>query len=188
MLSMRGKRVWVSLITVGLLVVGLYIVIHMLSAPAVGVVSAPTVVKSLPIADKTYEDSFVRFTYNGNLTQRPVDQNNGSALATYWFTRSEMTGWELSIQVFNLNGKSIKDDSSYNLRATRSDQYTQSSFRTSDGKDVTIFADSSGPYNKTAFVSNGQRYAVVSLKGSGANNDPGLVGTMSGVLNSWQWL
>ena len=184
---MKGKRIWVSLVFVAIAIGAIVYGLHIMNAPSVGTVRTGSVEPVAAVEDKAVSDEFVSFSYNGLLTERPSDPVEGTTVSRYWFTRGDMSGWELSVQVMEMNGRRLQDDGSYNLRATRSDMYTKSMFETSKGMDVTVFADVTGSYNKTAFISNGTYYATISLKGGGQPNDPKLVKTMSGILSSWQW-
>lgn len=186
----RSKKFWILLFVFFAALFFTLLVAKNLTDPSEGVVitSAKTVKKtenreaSIRVDGKT-----VSFSRPAKFREMPTPQLGPQDVEKFNYLNPETISQNLTIQIRRLPSGMLNDDSSYNLRRLNPAKYTQQTL-TVNGKEVVVFTDNEGGYNKVAFMTQNGLEANIAVTTSNASAVEDIDKTFNKVIESWQWL
>lgn len=170
------------------MVAGLYATYTIMNAPAAGTVR-PTVtspVKAVTEQLKTYDGRYASYEYPAIFSSQPHPDIISPVIDRQWFSRGNLTGWQLSVTVYDLPSNSLADNGDYNLRKTMPQRFVRNEATTKQGDTAQIFTDTEATsFNKVAFIQRGTTLGAVALTGAAGADDKTLQDVLNIVVTSW---
>ncbi len=190
-MSRRQRLVIVGVVVVAVTLLVFEIIIK-LNRPARGTISISGSSQSHKTAiDMTPTPGggrYASFSYPAALHQVASGQIITPVVAIYDFSHSDIESWNLAIEILQIPSGRLADNSSYQLRRMKPQQY-QESHVVINHQTIDVMTDKTvGGFSQVAFLIRGQYQATVSLYG----DDPGGIGSLQSTLNmvlqTWHWL
>ena len=180
----RRYKLLILLGVVALLLQGGVYVAQRLNSPVVGVVHAPKVASEPAPSSITVHGKTVTFTYPDTLKRINPSNLAPNETEKFLFINGQYNGWTLAIQIKQLPGGLLANNSSYTLRQRAPQQYKEEKVAI-NGMNVSIMADQNVAGNKVAFIPHANLVAEIALtNGDDAQSQQ----LFTDLLESWQWL
>ena len=194
-MSVMSKKRKLVIIGVVIAIVALGAVFEIaskLNKPAQGTISVSNSAQSAQTAiDLTPTPGggrYASFSYPAALHQVANSQIVTPVVAIYDFSHSDVESWNLAIEILQIPSGRLADNTSYQLRKIKSQQY-QESHVVINNQTIDIMTDKTvGGFSQVAFLVHGPYQATVSLYGDDSSGVGSLQSTFNMVLQTWHWL
>jgi hypothetical protein len=170
-MKQKFKSHKIKILIAGALLIVTFFVVVWANSNNTGVVETPySVLPKATVAYKDYDGTSLSFRYLGvySIRKPAVEQKNAN-VGQVMFKADTTYEKHLSVEVSNLPGGALAQNSAYNLRLNSPNEYASRSL-TVDGVQATIWVKKDGT-EQTAMVPRGNRLATFSFVQIGTQSD-----------------
>ena len=189
----KRTRLLIGITSLIILVLGGYMLVRYFNGPATGTVQVPYTPPPTTSTKKatyvTVDGTYASFRIPNTFSAMPAESIKYPTVESFSYQYKQTAGssWRLSISINNVSNASSGQSTSYELRASKPNQYALSS-QTSGGKTYAVMTETgTGQFSKVAYSKNGVYVADISLQGGSADQEPELQRVFDELLASWQW-
>jgi hypothetical protein len=177
-------------IVIGVIIILILIIvgiIKMMSGPANGKVAIVKPIVGVSTKTLTTEGKTFSFQYPSVFVPAQTDKLADNDIEKMSYVYRKEGSWNLDISIHKLPSGDLISDSSYNLRKTNIEKYSDQ-VATYAGNPIHIITDISGGYNKVAFIPQSRMIAYVALNSNSAADTLNLNKVLDQILSTWKWM
>lgn len=157
------------------------------NSPSIGRIITSNAVREISPTLLTVEGKTFSFSYPSSFQPGQSKSLSESDIEKFAYVTSDISPWNLNIQVRKLSGGLITSDSSYNLRKANPDTYTEQVI-TLNSNIAHIMASNAGGYSKIAFIIHNNIDANISLMSNSSADSEKMDAVLIQIISSWKWL